>query len=123
MGTPYERRSRELWKLRNALVHNAINVESYLSSAELEGWVHLQRIGGGRLIYVTCSIFREENHEQIAAFTERNPGFAPLDHIALWADRFSAGANAARLEPTGIVLTPATSGTDGFFFAAMRRAA
>jgi hypothetical protein len=56
LGTEYKERSKELWDLRNALVHNVINVESYLSSTELEGWVHLQRIGGSGLIYVNSHL-------------------------------------------------------------------
>ena len=56
MGEEYKQRSKELWKLRNALVHNVINVESYLSSTELEGWVHLQPIRGGRFIYVNSRL-------------------------------------------------------------------
>src|SRR6185295_449101 len=28
---------------------------------------------GGRLVYITCSLFREENQLQIAGFRERNP--------------------------------------------------
>lgn len=56
LGPDYKKRSKELWKLRNALVHNVINVESYLSWTELEGWVHLQRIGGSGLIYVNSRL-------------------------------------------------------------------
>lgn len=56
MGAEYEKRCEELWKLRNALVHNAINVESYLSSTELQGWAHLKRIGGSGLIYVNTGL-------------------------------------------------------------------
>ncbi len=48
----YAERFELLWALRNALVHNAINVESYLSSTELEGWAHLDWIGRSRRIYV-----------------------------------------------------------------------
>ena len=56
MGAEYEERCEELWKLRKALVHNAINVESYLSSTELEGWAHLKRIGGSGLMYVNTGL-------------------------------------------------------------------
>lgn len=56
MGVEYKERSTELWKLRNALVHNAINVESYLSSTELAGWAHLKRIGGSGLIYLNTGL-------------------------------------------------------------------
>jgi hypothetical protein len=52
MGVEYAERFEQLWNLRNALIHNAMNVESYLSSTEMEGWAHLKRIGGSGLIYV-----------------------------------------------------------------------
>jgi 16S rRNA (cytosine967-C5)-methyltransferase len=76
---------------------------------------------GGLLAYVTCSVFREENHEQVEAFLGRTSGFAAADHAALWRERFPSNPEAARVEGQGITLTPATSGTDGFFFAALRR--
>ena len=60
MGPEYAKRFKELWRLRNALVHNAINVESYLSSTELEGWAHLKRIGGSGLIYVNTGLARRD---------------------------------------------------------------
>ena len=63
LGTGYKERSEELWKLRNALVHNVINVESYLSSTELEGWEHLQRVGGSGLIYVNSRIVSRDLKE------------------------------------------------------------
>jgi hypothetical protein len=65
MGPEYEERFDELWKLRNALVHNAINVEAYLSSTELEGWAHLKRIGGSGLIYVNTGLV---SSDLVAAF-------------------------------------------------------
>ncbi|MER9657665.1 RsmB/NOP family class I SAM-dependent RNA methyltransferase [Mesorhizobium sp. M0152] len=77
---------------------------------------------GGLLVYVTCSVFDEENGEQIAAFRERTGGFAPVDHRALWDSRFPGHAAAMRIGPLGgISLSPALSGTDGFFVCAMRR--
>ncbi len=71
---------------------------------------------GGRLIYVTCSIFAEENEDRIAAFLERHPQFAArpvtlepvLDHVT----------------PQGhLRLTPRTAATDGFFAAILERTA
>jgi 16S rRNA (cytosine967-C5)-methyltransferase len=77
---------------------------------------------GGRLVYITCSLFPEENQRQVAAFLPANPAFAPLDHVALFETRFPGRSGLARIEPdAGLVLSPARSGTDGFFFAAMRR--
>jgi len=60
MGTGYGERAEELWKLRNALVHNVINVESYLSSTDIEGWAHLQTLGGSGLIYVNTSLLSSD---------------------------------------------------------------
>jgi hypothetical protein len=57
LGPAYKSRSAQLWKLRNALVHNAINVESFLSSVDIEGWAHLQTLGGTGLIYINTSQF------------------------------------------------------------------
>ncbi|WP_202330174.1 RsmB/NOP family class I SAM-dependent RNA methyltransferase [Mesorhizobium sp. L-8-3] len=77
---------------------------------------------GGRLVYVTCSVFADENHAQIGAFLARNGGFVPADHDALWQRCFPARADAARIETgTGITLSPARSGTDGFFLGTLLR--
>jgi 16S rRNA (cytosine967-C5)-methyltransferase len=77
---------------------------------------------GGLLTYITCSVFDEENLDQVGRFASDNPAFAPVDHQALWERHFPGRADAARFVPGGIVLTPSRSGTDGFFFAALRRA-
>ncbi|WP_027062736.1 RsmB/NOP family class I SAM-dependent RNA methyltransferase [Mesorhizobium loti] len=77
---------------------------------------------GGLLVYITCSVFDEENGEQIAAFRERSSGFVPVDHRALWNGHFPGHETAARIGAGGdISLSPALSGTDGFYFCAMRR--
>ncbi|SDA94024.1 RsmB/NOP family class I SAM-dependent RNA methyltransferase [Mesorhizobium qingshengii] len=78
---------------------------------------------GGLLVYITCSVFDEENVGQIAAFRERNSGFVPVDHRKLWDSRFPGHDAAVRIGAAGdISLSPALSGTDGFYFCAMRRA-
>ena len=78
---------------------------------------------GGLLVYITCSVFDEENGEQISAFGARNSGFAPIDHRALWDGHFPGHEAAARIGSAGdISLSPSLSGTDGFYFCALRRA-
>lgn len=76
---------------------------------------------GGRLVYITCSVFVPENGAQIQAFAKANKDFSILDHLAIWQDRFPARDSVARIRPDGIMLSPARSGTDGFFFAALQR--
>lgn len=78
---------------------------------------------GGRLVYVTCSVFAEENEHQAAAFLERHGDFEPEDHAGLWQATFDLPSAMAAIDPrTGIRLSPARTQTDGFFVAALRRA-
>jgi 16S rRNA (cytosine967-C5)-methyltransferase len=78
---------------------------------------------GGLLVYITCSVFEEENAAQTAAFLSRAPAFSPADHAALWRHHFPGHEASARIDDdAGISLSPARSGTDGFYFCAMRKA-
>jgi len=77
---------------------------------------------GGLLVYVTCSVFEAENGSQIEAFRARAGAFSAVDHAALWETHFPGHTAAARIDrERGISLSPARSGTDGFFFCALRR--
>jgi 16S rRNA (cytosine967-C5)-methyltransferase len=71
---------------------------------------------GGRLVYVTCSVFAEENEDRIAAFLARSPGFA-VRPIML-------EPVVEHVTPQGFLrLTPRTAATDGFFVALLERSA
>ncbi len=71
---------------------------------------------GGRLIYVTCSIFAEENEDRVAAFLARHPAFK--------ATPVTLDAVADRVTPDGYLrLSPRTAATDGFFAAILERTA
>jgi len=56
---------------------------------------------GGRLLYGTCSLFRRENEDVVAAFLERHPDFAP--------------------DPAPLRTRPDVDGCDGFFGALLLR--
>ena len=56
---------------------------------------------GGRMVYVTCSVFVEENEDRVAAFLDRNPAFQ------------RAGESGR--------LSPCSAGTDGFFAAVLEK--
>ncbi len=71
---------------------------------------------GGRLAYITCSLFACENDEQADAFLARHPGFRPLDISMGIAVPQAPVAERGRMQ-----LTPACSGTDGFFVALFKR--
>ncbi|MGD9658184.1 MAG: RsmB/NOP family class I SAM-dependent RNA methyltransferase [Methylocystis sp.] len=77
---------------------------------------------GGRLAYVTCSVLREENEDQVAAFLAGHPDFVALSAAETAEksglpdlDRFASPHGP------GIRLSPATSGTDGFYVCVLAR--
>ncbi len=76
---------------------------------------------GGLLAYVTCSVFGDENGAQTAAFLARTKGFEAVDHRTLWDSHFPGHGDRARFGSLGISLSPALSGTDGFYFCGLRR--
>lgn len=77
---------------------------------------------GGRLVYATCSLLPEENQAQVEAFLAAHPDFSALPIAAAWpADAATPPAGFAA--ETALSLTPGRHGTDGFFVAAMQRAA
>jgi 16S rRNA (cytosine967-C5)-methyltransferase len=76
---------------------------------------------GGRIVYVTCSLLREENQDRVSAFVERHPQFKPRDMRAV-AKECGLGDMPARFDDgPGMTLTPATTGTDGFFVCVLTR--
>ncbi len=77
---------------------------------------------GGHLFYATCSILPQENDDSIELFLQANGEFQSKDI----AEHLNALGLEYLLEHTiktkyGIQFTPLTSGTDGFYFAALER--
>lgn len=68
---------------------------------------------GGRLVYVTCSLFAEENEDRVAAFLAAHPDFSVAPPTGV-ADAFLTSEGFLRL-------TPRTAQTDGFFVAVLAR--
>ena len=77
---------------------------------------------GGRLVYITCSIFADENTEQVNSFLGSNPGFKIIPYTAQWA-RTIGGVppKSADGSAESLLLTPHQHDVDGFFIAVMRR--
>jgi 16S rRNA (cytosine967-C5)-methyltransferase len=77
---------------------------------------------GGRLVYVTCSLFKAENEDRIAAFLEAHHDFLPVDagHLARSAGVPALAEHSSTLGP-GLRLSPLQTCTDGFYIAALAR--
>ncbi|HET9716600.1 MAG TPA: RsmB/NOP family class I SAM-dependent RNA methyltransferase [Pseudolabrys sp.] len=80
---------------------------------------------GGRIVYVTCSVLVEENNLQVRAFLSRHAGFLirpPHEVARTLGERAFMFSKAARLSEEGILMTPRTTATDGFFVSVLWRA-
>lgn len=77
---------------------------------------------GGTLVYITCSILPEENDDQATAFRVRHPDFAVQPLMDAFAAAFPGAARPHSTDGATLTLTPASTGTDGFFCAAFARA-
>lgn len=69
---------------------------------------------GGRIVYITCSVLDAENGAQVRDFLARHAEFAA-------AAPGEGVVDGARRSAEGILLTPRTTGTDGFFVSVLTR--
>ena len=77
---------------------------------------------GGRILYITCSLLRQENEERVDKFMRDHSGFEVVPAAQMAED---AGlpdlAKYASSQGAGLRLSPHKSGTDGFYVAMLKR--
>ncbi|MBB4095832.1 RsmB/NOP family class I SAM-dependent RNA methyltransferase [Ochrobactrum pecoris] len=77
---------------------------------------------GGRLAYVTCSLFAEENTRQVAQFLADNANFMEVAPQTLWDTVVADAGDAKPVFPShGSVFSPLSTGTDGFYVSILQR--
>ncbi len=77
---------------------------------------------GGYLVYITCSVFPEENENQVYSFCDDNPGFELISAGEAWQELYGFDNRQPwSSDMKCITLTPASTDTDGFFFAVLER--
>ncbi len=105
------------WRLREGAM--PVRISEQIEALDMA--VSLVKLGG-KIVYVTCSIFDEENSQQVKSFLERHTNFAPgkLDAASVAKIAERRGVEASTIE-SEIQLTPLTDSTDGFFVACMTR--
>ena len=72
---------------------------------------------GGRLIYATCSVLREENDGVVERFLRERPDFVLMPVKEIWGKQRAAEVG----DGTFLRLFPHVHDTDGFFAAVLRR--
>lgn len=108
-GTGTWRRQPELrWRLTPQRLAELNRIQDSL----LDEAAHHTR-PGGRLVYATCSVLPCENQDRIAGFLTRNPAFSLVN--------LGQGRSLPGLE-ADLRASPATTGTDGFYCAGLKRA-
>jgi len=116
VGT-WRRKPDAKWRLSEDALERRVKEQASVLN-EAQDFVKL----GGFLIYVTCSILAEENEHQVYSFLERYDNFTLLSAGEVWEDRFGTdGPKPWSEDGLTVTLTPASTDTDGFFFAVMER--
>ncbi|MEO9527272.1 MAG: RsmB/NOP family class I SAM-dependent RNA methyltransferase, partial [Roseibium sp.] len=113
----WRRRPDSKWKLSEKALEDRIQDQrNVLESASR----YVKK--GGRLAYATCSVLAAENQAQADWFMENNPSFHSVSALESW-QRLLPGAQVPRhaSDRGDLLLTPASTGTDGFFIALFQR--
>ena len=78
---------------------------------------------GGYLIYVTCSVLAEENEQQLLSFAETNPEYEIVSVGEVWQELYGFDKPQPwSADLNSVTVTPASTGTDGFFVSVLCRA-
>lgn len=74
---------------------------------------------GGRIVYMTCSVLKEENEDVVEEFVLRHKDVSFVDHKEIWAKKLDLKY------PFGVSkylrFSPLLTNTDGFFFCMMKK--
>lgn len=108
-GTGTWRRNPEArWRLTQARLDRLV-----AEQARILGFAAPLLAPGGLLVYATCALTDREGRGQVDAFLSRHAGWT-AEPVAL---------PVGRAHGAGLLLTPGHDGSDGFFFARLRRGA
>ncbi|MFO1033798.1 MAG: RsmB/NOP family class I SAM-dependent RNA methyltransferase [Hyphomicrobiales bacterium] len=78
---------------------------------------------GGTLVYITCSVLPQENQEQLAWFRQQAKDYALVPSAEQWRKVLGTEPpKSADGGTEGLLMSPATHDTDGFFVSVLRRA-
>ena len=113
----WRRRPETKWKLTQEQLDKRVE-EQQIALAQARQFVR----PSGFLVYITCSVLAAENEEQIYHFIENNPDFELVSAGEVWQDLYGFDAPKPwSSDMMSVTLTPASTGTDGFYFSVLER--
>ena len=113
----WRRRPDAKWRLKEP--HLAARIEDQAKVLDMAARLVAP---GGRLVYVTCSVLPEENTDQIATFIAGHSQFETVPYATAWRRTLPGDPPAsADGREDGLLLTPLSHGTDGFYIHVLRR--
>jgi 16S rRNA (cytosine967-C5)-methyltransferase len=113
----WRRRPDAKWRLNESQLGQRVLEQSEIL-ADAQKYVKV----GGHLVYVTCSLFAEENAGQVASFVAANPSFKPVaPHDLIKTHAPTLSNDKVILDPFGLTLTPRRTQTDGFYLSVLKR--
>ncbi|HYC16906.1 MAG TPA: RsmB/NOP family class I SAM-dependent RNA methyltransferase, partial [Pseudolabrys sp.] len=119
-GTGAWRRNPDAkWRMRPGALEERQKEQAEI----LERAIPLLKLNG-RIAYVTCSVLEEENDAQVRNFLARHAEFSPRPPAGIiqsLGERAFMFGKAARLSENGVLMTPRTTETDGFFVSVLQR--
>lgn len=115
-GSGVWRRNPELkWRLDEETLLKHCRIQKNLLS---EAWAFVKP--GGRLIYMTCSLFHDENETQVTAFLTDHGDSRLMPYRELYKRTELKTLSSL---PECLALSPYSHGTDGFFVAILEKIA
>lgn len=120
-GQPFDRILLDAPCSASGVIRRHPDIKSLRRETDIEQLVALQSeilvsawqvlAPGGELLYVTCSVFKDENENQIARFIGAHPEAAEIKIEANWGEARSYGRQ----------LFPGEQDADGFYFCRIRK--
>jgi 16S rRNA (cytosine967-C5)-methyltransferase len=119
-GTGAWRRNPDAkWRMRPGALEQRVNEQAEI----LERAVAFLK-PGGRIAYITCSVLDEENRAQVRRFLGNHGEFSvqpPTRVVDALGERALMFTKAARISGEGLLMTPRTTETDGFFISMLQQ--
>ena len=116
VGT-WRRKPDAKWRLNEAALERRINEQKTVLD-QASAYVRPK----GLMFYMTCSMLAEENEAAVYRFLEDHEGFEMLSAGEVWEERFGETAPKPwSSDGCSLTLTPASTNTDGFFFAVLEK--